>query len=1184
MTAHSLMQMCAQLGIKLSLKGDNSDRLQVDAPKGALTASLRDALAANKADLLVLLKSKQQPSYPPQASTLEHDSEVTRSRVPAITRGNSPEATPLIFDQPFSRPSVPYNDADIEVSKVSESDYAHAISRLRTADSPAERVAAARKLGTLGDRRATDHLIAALQDGAPEVRRASTESLGQIGDMSAVAPLNDLLLRETSRQLPEAVIKHALNSISAAEVKRSSVSEPSSNRSGETPVSRSEMSVPVDFETPIVRTQTPASSAETPAPRREIFADYLRSFEERTPLTNRVSSPIPAPPASTINTLDAADEQLRQEEEALRRAADDLERKRAEAEAARARAEEEGRVRAASEAVIRAQIEARIHAEEEARRRMVEEAARQKAEEEEARVKAEQEARSRIEQEALFSIEEEARFRLEAETLRKAAEELARKRSEAEATRKIAEEQARLRAEHEAKLKAEEEALARAAEEARRQAEDEMRRRVEEEIRRRADEEARRRAEEEVQARAADDARMKAAVEARLLAELEIKRKAESEAQRREEEELLARATQDAHRRAEEERQWRDSGERYRVDVARIRAEYEALMQVAAELSRRRSELEAARQNAEAEARLLIEAEELAKVEEESRRQRDGERQQRELEARRRAEEEQLAEARRRAAEERQLTAEHARLRAEEEERRLAELESVRTKAEEEAGRRAEKEQRIKAEIFALTKAEEEQRVRIEAEIRRRTEAQARLKEQETRAEEEARQVAEEIRENWEEHAQRHAEVESRLKEEETRLTVEQETRARTEKEAHRLAEETRLQAAEEARRRAEVEALLREEEARRQAEQQARARAEEEATRLAEDLRLRAEEESRLRAEGEARLKEEQAHREAPAETSEQVLGISGDEHLRVDEEPIISEVEAPGKVEEVSLQSNEEDLLESFDETFRIEAIAADSSSPEPAWMDSGPDGSDEIAELLPIADDSSSYANESPSPFSQEPVKEIEVVFEEKGIISAEDESGIPSDMLKRLESGEASEREAALAEVVGVGGDDAFRFITRMFDDQSAPVRNAAARALYNLQPDRAATFTRALREGTPERRRKIGQALAASGLAKEAVGNLTGESREKTYDAFSLLFLMAKAGEVQPLMQAIEDYPNVEVRIAVVKLLALSGQPEVVPAFRRLAVRGSLPSEVRSAVMEAIYQISSQARESAPSAA
>ena len=204
--------------------------------------------------------------------------------------------------------------------------------------------------------------------------------------------------------------------------------------------------------------------------------------------------------------------------------------------------------------------------------------------------------------------------------------------------------------------------------------------------------------------------------------------------------------------------------------------------------------------------------------------------------------------------------------------------------------------------------------------------------------------------------------------------------------------------------------------------------------------------------------------------------------------------------------------------------------------------------------------------------------------KGIVSVGDDGGIPSDVLKGPNSSEASEREAALAEIARLGGDEAFRSISRAFDDASEQVRNAAARALFYLQPDRAATFTRVLREGSTERRRKIGHALAASGLASTAIANLTGESREKTYDAFSLLFLMAKAGEVHPLVQAIEDYPNVEVRIAVVKLLALSGQPEIVPAFRRLAVRGSLPSEVRSAVMEAIYQISSQARESSPSVA
>ena len=78
--------------------------------------------------------------------------------------------------------------------------------------------------------------------------------------------------------------------------------------------------------------------------------------------------------------------------------------------------------------------------------------------------------------------------------------------------------------------------------------------------------------------------------------------------------------------------------------------------------------------------------------------------------------------------------------------------------------------------------------------------------------------------------------------------------------------------------------------------------------------------------------------------------------------------------------------------------------------------------------------------------------------------------------------------------------------------------------------------------------------------------------------------MSKAGEIQPLMRAIEEDPNIEVRLAVVKLLALCGQPDILTAFRRMAVRGSLPPEVRSAVMEAIYQITSQTPAETPSMA
>src|SRR5205085_184507 len=160
----------------------------------------------------------------------------------------------------------------------------------------------------------------------------------------------------------------------------------------------------------------------------------------------------------------------------------------------------------------------------------------------------------------------------------------------------------------------------------------------------------------------------------------------------------------------------------------------------------------------------------------------------------------------------------------------------------------------------------------------------------------------------------------------------------------------------------------------------------------------------------------------------------------------------------------------------------------------------------------------------------------------------------------------------------GDDNAFALITKACDDPSVEVRNAAGRALHSLQPDLAASFTRALRESSPERRRKIGSAIAGSGLAANAINSLAGEGRDRTYDAFSILFLMAKAGEVQPLMQAIAKNQNSEVRLTAVKLLALSNQHQVLPGLRTMAARDPLPPEVHTAVMEAIYLLSNQSRE------
>lgn len=150
---------------------------------------------------------------------------------------------------------------------------------------------------------------------------------------------------------------------------------------------------------------------------------------------------------------------------------------------------------------------------------------------------------------------------------------------------------------------------------------------------------------------------------------------------------------------------------------------------------------------------------------------------------------------------------------------------------------------------------------------------------------------------------------------------------------------------------------------------------------------------------------------------------------------------------------------------------------------------------------------------------------------------------------------------------------FDEIAGLLDDPSASVREKAVRDLYELDPDKAATLVNdALRDGSPDERRRIGSALADSGLLYEAIDDLMAENHEHCYSAFSLLFLVAKAGVVEPLSSVIEKHPSLDLSLAVIRLLASSGEPEVASTLQRLVSNEALPSELRSAAAESINQL------------
>lgn len=164
-------------------------------------------------------------------------------------------------------------------------------------------------------------------------------------------------------------------------------------------------------------------------------------------------------------------------------------------------------------------------------------------------------------------------------------------------------------------------------------------------------------------------------------------------------------------------------------------------------------------------------------------------------------------------------------------------------------------------------------------------------------------------------------------------------------------------------------------------------------------------------------------------------------------------------------------------------------------------------------------------------------------------------------------------------------DHFDRLASRLTDCTDEQRPSTIKQLYNLDPERAASFLNTLlQDGTAAERRQIGAALEASSLVNEAIADLAGHSHSHSYRAFSLLFLVAKAGTVGPLISVIEDHPNIELRLALIRLLASSGAPDLVVQFQRLAAKKSMPAELCIAMNEAVVQMGGHAVRVAPSAA
>ncbi|HYE14016.1 MAG TPA: HEAT repeat domain-containing protein, partial [Pyrinomonadaceae bacterium] len=166
-------------------------------------------------------------------------------------------------------------------------------------------------------------------------------------------------------------------------------------------------------------------------------------------------------------------------------------------------------------------------------------------------------------------------------------------------------------------------------------------------------------------------------------------------------------------------------------------------------------------------------------------------------------------------------------------------------------------------------------------------------------------------------------------------------------------------------------------------------------------------------------------------------------------------------------------------------------------------------------------------------------------------------------------EAAVRAAAATSLGVINHESVFVPVLVSLADESREVRAAAARALSRLSFDRADAYVRVLETAGAETLSEVAHACVKAGLASQAISRLASEDRRQAYEAFSLLSLVVKAGETQPVLDTVECHRDTEVRLACIRLLGLSYQPELGNRLMAIADNGGVPEKVRLAILEVV---------------
>jgi HEAT repeat protein len=164
--------------------------------------------------------------------------------------------------------------------------------------------------------------------------------------------------------------------------------------------------------------------------------------------------------------------------------------------------------------------------------------------------------------------------------------------------------------------------------------------------------------------------------------------------------------------------------------------------------------------------------------------------------------------------------------------------------------------------------------------------------------------------------------------------------------------------------------------------------------------------------------------------------------------------------------------------------------------------------------------------------------------------------------------ASMRALAISSLASINHESVFPSVLIGMADESREVRAAAARSLSRLSFDRADAYVRVMETHDAESLRDVAQACIKAGIVSQGIDRLASSDRRQVYEAFSIVSLLAKANMIDPILDAIANHPNLDLRLTAVRLLKTTGEPVILEQLDQLATREGIPEFLKVALLEA----------------